>query len=139
MIERIVVITVGGIDHPWLASATAELARETGGAVTVLGVDDVESQRFEALPRSELMELARTAAERIAERLAQSGVRAEVAARSGPAAETVLEFADEVDADLLVVGGSGRGPLLERLLGSLALELVQRAGRQVLVVTEPGS
>ena len=38
---------------------------------------------------------------------------------------------------LIVVSGSPRTPVVERLLGSLALELVRRAGRQVLVVTPP--
>ncbi len=138
MIERILVIAVPGVDQPWLAGPAAQLARETEGAVTVLGVDDVESQRFEALPRAESVALARAAAERTAERLAEAGVTAEVAVLSGPAAETVIDFAEELDADLIVVGGTSRGPLLERLLGSLALDLVQRSGRQVLVVAEPG-
>lgn len=139
MIERILVVSVAEIDEPWLVGSTAQLAREAGAGVTVLGVDDVESQRFEALPRGESMELARAAAERTAERLAQAGVAAEVAVRSGPAADSVIDFADELGADLIVVGGSSRGPLIERLLGSLPLDLVQRSGRQVLVVTEPGA
>ncbi len=139
MIERILVTSVAGTDQPWLVGAAAELARETDAAVTVLGVDDVESQRFEALPRAEMIELARAAAERTAERLAETGVTAEVAVRSGPAAESVMEFAEQVGADLIVVGERRRGHLLDRLLGSLALDLVQRSGRQVLVVTEPGA
>lgn len=136
--ERIVVVSVGGKEEPWLVGPAAQLARETGAAVTVLGVDDVESQRFEPLPRSELIEQARTAAERTAERLAQAGVAAEAVVRAGRAAQTVIDFADEVGAELIVVGGGGRAALAERLLGSLPLELVRRSGRQVLVVTEPG-
>ena len=136
--ERIVVVSVAGREEPWLVGPAAQLARETGAAVTVLGVDDVESQRFEPLPRSELIEQAGAAAERTAERLAQTGVAAEAVVRAGPAAQTVIDFVDEVGAELIVVGGGGRGPLAERLLGSLPLELVRRSGRQVLVVTEPG-
>ncbi|HEV2723638.1 MAG TPA: universal stress protein [Thermoleophilaceae bacterium] len=139
MIERMLVVSVAGIDEPWLTGSAAQLARETGAAVTVLGVDDVESQRFEALPRAELVELARAAAERTANRLAEVGVAAQVAVRSGPAADAVIHFAEELGADLIVVGASPRAPLLERLLGSLALDLVQRSGRQVLVVAEPGA
>ena len=137
MIDRILVTSVAGTDHPWLAGAAAQLARETSAAVTVLGVDDVESQRFEALPRSESIELARSAALQAVERLAEAGLTADFSVVSGPAADTVIDFADDLGADLIVVGGSTRGPMLERLLGSLALDLVQRSGRQVLVVTPP--
>ncbi len=138
MIERILVVAVAATDQPWLVGPAAQLASETGAQVTVLGVDDVESQRFEMLPRAESAELARAAAAGTAERLAEAGVRAEVAVISGPAADSVIEVADRLEADLIVVGGSSRGPVLERLLGSLALDLVQHSGRQVLVVTEPG-
>jgi nucleotide-binding universal stress UspA family protein len=138
MIERILVVAVAAVDQPWLVGPAAQLASETGAQVTVVGVDDVESQRFETLPRTELAQLARAAAEAAADRLAEAGVAAEVAVVSGPAADTVIEVADELDADLILVGGSSRGPVLERLLGSLALDLVQRSGRQVLVVTQPG-
>ena len=131
--------SAAGADEPWLAGPAAQLARETSAAVTVLGVDDVESQRFETLPREESIKLARAAAERTAERIVQAGVAAEVAVLSGPAADRVIDFADQLGADLIVVGGSSRAPVIERLLGSLALDLVQRSGRQVLVVTEPGA
>ena len=139
MIERILVVSVAGLDEPWLVGPAAQLASETGAAVTVLGVDDVESQRFETLPRTESIELARASALQTVERLAEAGVTAEYSVVSGPAANTVIEFADDLGADLIVVGGRTRGPLMERLLGSLALDLVQRSGRQVLVVTQPGA
>jgi nucleotide-binding universal stress UspA family protein len=139
VIGHILVVAVAGSDEPWLAAPAAQLAKETGGTVTVLGVDDVQSQRFEALPRRESVELARASAEQAAGRLAQAGVTAEVAVRSGPAADSVIEFAREAGVDLIVVGSSSRAPLLERLLGSLPLDLVQRSGMQVLVVTEPGT
>ena len=60
-----------------------------------------------------------------------------VGAERGRAADAVLEAADALEASLIVVSGSPRTPVVERLLGSLALELVRRAGRQVLVVTPP--
>lgn len=53
--------------------------------------------------------------------------------------QTVIEVAAEEDADLIVVGGGQRPALVERLLGSVPLELIQRAGRQVLVVTPPAA
>lgn len=136
--KRILVVSTAGLDDPWIAQPAAQLAEETGADVTVLVVDDVESQRFTTLPRDELLRQASVTADRIAAHLAEAGVRATPVARSGPAVETAIEFADDIDADLIVVGSTRRRGVVKRLLGSLALNLVQRSGRQVLVVTEPG-
>jgi nucleotide-binding universal stress UspA family protein len=136
--KRILVVSTAGLDEPWIAQPAAQLAEEAGAAITVLVVDDVESQRFTALPRDELLRQAGVTADRIVEQLAEAGVEATPVARAGPAVATAIEFADEIDADLIVVGSSRRHGVVKRLLGSLALNLVQRSGRQVLVVTEPG-
>jgi nucleotide-binding universal stress UspA family protein len=90
------------------------------------------------VPRAESDGKARATAQRLTERLAEAGVAAEPVTRAGPAVATAIDFADEVDADLIVVGSSSRHRMVKRLLGSLPLALVQRSGRQVLVVTEPG-
>jgi nucleotide-binding universal stress UspA family protein len=135
--KRILLVSIAGADEPWLVTPVAQLAEETGAEVTVLAVDDVESQRFTALPRAELLSQSQATAQQLADRLAEAGVAATPVARSGPAAAAAIEFADELAADLIVVGSSRRHGVVKRLLGSLALELVQRSGRQVLVVTEP--
>ncbi len=135
--ERILAVIEPELEAPWVAEAAAELARETGGEVTLLAVDDVESQRFSSLPRSELVENARLAAERAADRLREVGLPASIEVRTGRAADAVVEAADALDAAVIVVSGSPRTPMVQRLLGSLALELVRRARRQVLVVTPP--
>ena len=123
---------------PWVVDAAAELASDMSAPVQVVAVDHVESQRFSSLPRSEVEEMARDMAQAAAARLTQAGIANAWEVRSGPGpAESVLEAADEVDADVIVVGGSPRRPVVERVLGSLALELVRRANRQVLVVTPP--
>ena len=46
---------------------------------------------------------------------------------------------DPGGAEVIVVGAGSRGPMMRRLLGSLPMNLVQRSGRQVLVVAEPGA
>ena len=101
-------------------------------------MEEVESQRFEQLPRSETRADATEAAERTAEQLRAAGVEpADVLVRSGRPVKTVLEVADEVDADMILVGSSPRRPIAQKLLGSVALELVQRSGRNVMVISEP--
>ncbi len=46
----------------------------------------------------------------------------------------IAEAADDVDADLIVVGTHGRGGLTATLMGSVARALCHAAGRPVLVV-----
>ena len=66
--------------------------------------------------------------------LARRRVQAEYVAAVGPAADRLLEVADERNADLLVVGSREHG-LLERLLDRPVDEAVaRRAKRNVLLV-----
>jgi len=137
-VKRILIAIVAGEREPWLADPAAQLAHESGAAVTVLCVDDVESQRFQALPRTELLAAADREAQELAELVRAQGVEAEAIVRSGRAAPAVIELADELEADLIVAGSPSRSGVAARLLGSLAITLVQRSRRQVMVVTEPG-
>ena len=41
--ESILVVIEPELDAPWVLDAAAELARETGGKVALVAVDDVES------------------------------------------------------------------------------------------------
>jgi nucleotide-binding universal stress UspA family protein len=132
--KQILVVTTADGDATGLVGPVAQLAEETGAAVTVLVVDDVESQRFATLPREELLREAGEGADRLVAQLAAAGVEATPIARSGAAADAAIELAEQIDADLLVVESSPRRGVVERLLGSLALDLINRSGRQVLVV-----
>ena len=134
--KRILVAAGGRSDPVRVADAAAELAREMEAELTVVSVDDVESQRFETMPRSELMEDARRVADAVVERLASVGLPATSVVRAGVAPDVVLEVADEVSADLIVVGATRRSALAEKLLGSVPLELIRRSERQVLVVAQ---
>ncbi len=58
----------------------------------------------------------------------------DTAVQEGRASDVVLAAADEVDAQLIVVGASGLGALPRALLGSTAAELVHDAARPVVVV-----
>jgi nucleotide-binding universal stress UspA family protein len=62
------------------------------------------------------------------------GVGAQVIVRSGDPARTLLEVAEDVDPDLVVVGTRGRGGPAELLLGSVARTVADRARRPTLVV-----
>ncbi len=134
--KQIVVALEAGEDGTEVVQAAAELAEQTGAGVTVVAIDAVESQRFEAIPRSESLSAAAGTAERAAARLAERGINADARGVGGAGAAAVEEVAAEVGADLIVVGTGRRSALARRLLGDLALGLVESSQRQVLVITE---
>ena len=68
--------------------------------------------------------------------LRRTGFNAELKVRTGSkdVAKLVANAADEVDADLIVVGTHGRGGVTAALLGSVARGLCHTSHRPVLVV-----
>jgi nucleotide-binding universal stress UspA family protein len=137
--KRIVVAAKAGADQPWLADAAANLAEEIGAEVAVVSLDGMEMEALSTVPRSELAQGAEAAAARVAERIAQAGIHATAAHRSGPVVRGVLVFAEEQEADLIVVGATSRGAVARRMLGTVTTRLVERSRRPVLVITPPPS
>ena len=136
-IKKIVLAANAEADQPHVAEVAAQIALETQAEVAVLSVDELETEMLSTLPRSEHVRRADEAATAALERVQAAGVPATKTVRSGPALDQILSFADEQDADLIVVGSSTRGRLASRILSSVPLELVQRSKRPVLVVTDP--
>ena len=135
--QRIVVAAKAGSDQPWLADATAELAQETGAAVSVVSLDGVDVETLSPLPRSEYRQLAQPAVDGFLERLTAAGVDADGEVRPGLVTAGVLLFAEEKDADVIVVGASTKGKVARRVLGSVPVDLIRRSRRPVLVITPP--
>jgi nucleotide-binding universal stress UspA family protein len=136
-VERIVVAAKAGSDQPWLADAAAELAGQSGGVVDVVSADGLDMEAFSTVPRSEAAEPARQAAEAMAERIRAAGVEATAHTLSGAVVRSILVFAEEHDADVIVCGGSSRGAVARRLLGDHSMQLIRRSRRPVLVITPP--
>jgi nucleotide-binding universal stress UspA family protein len=65
--------------------------------------------------------------------LGDRGVEARAVASRGGAAEAILESAASADADLVIMGGYGYAPLLERVLGSTVDRLLRESPIPVLV------
>ncbi len=135
--QRIVVAAKAGAQQPWLAQAAAELAGQAGAAVDVVSADGVDVEALSPVPRTEAAEPAREAAERLAEEIRGDGAEATAHTLHGQVVRSVLLFAEERDADVIVCGGSTRGRVARRLLGSVPIELIQRSRRPVLVITPP--
>ena len=124
-------------DRAWVAEATADFARKTGATVAVVCVDEVELERLAPVPRSVYAARAQAAADAAAQQLTAAGVTATSTVRAGLARDQILAFAEQEEADVVVVGASTRPAVATRLLGSTPLAVVARSPRPVLVVTRP--
>lgn len=88
----------------------------------------------------EEIESRQKAAERLLEQVAAAaGVDAERRAAVGVPAERLAEIADDLDAELIVVGSRGRGALKAAFLGSVSNSLVGLARCPVLIVPRAAS
>ena len=135
--QRIVVAAKAGADEPWVADAAAELAKQTGASVAVVSVDGLEMEGLAPMPRSEFTILAKQSVDGMLERLHGAGLEATGEVRPGKVVPGILLFAEEQDADLILVGASRRGRVAQRILGDVPLELVGRSRRPVLVISNP--
>ena len=133
--ERIVVAAKAGADQPWLADAAADLAHQTGAAVSVVSADGLDIEALSPTPRAEFQPAAKAAVDSFVERLTAAGVQAEGEVRPGIVVRAVLLYAEEKDADVIVCGASTKGRVARKVLGSVPVELIQRARRPVLVIT----
>jgi nucleotide-binding universal stress UspA family protein len=91
------------------------------GSITAIPHDLGSPEEDEALAHA--AELAR-----------ERGVPYTVRLVSGFDVETILGTADEVDAELIVIGSNRHGALGTALLGSVSMALLRRATRPVVVV-----
>ena len=49
----------------------------------------------------------------------------------------MLVFAEEQEADLIVVGATTRGPVARRMFGTVTARLIERSRRPVIVIRPP--
>jgi nucleotide-binding universal stress UspA family protein len=130
-----------------------ELARLFGAAVDVVYVTmppyaanhwyvphiGNDADMLQALSRRE-QEAARETLERtVAEATGgEPGLAVTVAVKTGIPADVILETAEELGADLIVVGTRGRQGVERLLLGSVAERVARKARCSVLSVHRPG-
>jgi nucleotide-binding universal stress UspA family protein len=123
----------------WLADAAVQVAQQTGAKAHVVSMDGIDVEALSPIPRSHSEQAARASAEAVAERIRAAGVDALAVTRPGLVVRGVLLYAEEQDADLILVGATGRSLVAQRVLGAVPLELVARSRRPVLVVSRPQS
>lgn len=138
MYDRILLPTDGspGSDH--VADQAVELAATTGATLHVVSVVDEEasfvtSETAEAT-RKALTDAGERAVSRAADRAAETDVTVETEVRTGTPHQVIVEYADEIGADVIVMGTHGRSGLERYLLGSVTERVLRLADQPVLAV-----
>jgi nucleotide-binding universal stress UspA family protein len=116
------VVSVADAVRPWTSGIAPTLQRQARDAYT---------QELHAA-----VEAAERVASDAASRLSQAGRDADHAVLRGDPAAEIIDFAENHQADLIVLGSRGRSALAEIVLGSVARNVVAGSTASVLVVRE---
>jgi len=73
------------------------------------------------------------------EEIAQDGIKVSLQEPTGAVAEEILNQADTLDADLIVMGTHGHGAMYNLLVGSATKGVLKHSTRPVLLVPDPES
>ncbi|GAA5315464.1 MAG: universal stress protein [Candidatus Pelagadaptatus aseana] len=73
----------------------------------------------------------------ITEAMVADGVNASVELLSGKVGEQVVAKGNDMDADVIVIGSHGNSSVFDTLMGSAGQDIMQHAGRPVLLVPVP--
>jgi nucleotide-binding universal stress UspA family protein len=142
--QSIVVGTDGSETARKAVDAAVELARLTGARLELVSAyEPVTSQRLRAEARQVPADMQwmvnpredvdATLAE-AAERVADAGVEARSWAREGDPADAILDVAEELAAELIVVGNKGMTGAKRFLLGSVPNRVSHHAPCSVMIV-----
>jgi nucleotide-binding universal stress UspA family protein len=77
---------------------------------------------------------ARDELDALADRLRAKGHTVDTWLVSGPTVQTILEQAEKLDADVIVMGSHGRGKLFDLVVGSVSAGVMRKSPVPVLVV-----
>jgi len=92
------------------------------------GPEEVQQQVANELQR------ARDELDALAGRLRAKGHAVQTRLVPGPTVQTILEQAEKLDAELIVMGSHGRGKLFDLLVGSVSAGVIRESRVPVLVV-----
>ena len=117
--------------------AATYLAEQCGAKVTLLHVVQLYSGSLEAGTAADhFLNLARESLDKIADDIPPALI-GEKLVTLGPEGtfQKIVETADEISSDLIVVATHSYGPIRRALLGSLAISVIRHAPCAVLVVS----
>jgi nucleotide-binding universal stress UspA family protein len=144
MFSSIVVGTDGSDTASKAVAQAIDLARSVGAKLElVTAYEPVSSQRISAERREAPEDLqwaigpredADATLEAAAKPAREAGVEVELYARQGDPADAILDVAEEVEADLIVVGNKGMTGAKRFLLGSVPNKVSHHAPCSVLII-----
>lgn len=137
MYERILVPTDGSAGTTHVALQAIDLAEQYDATLYSLYVVDSGTRALLSGRDEELRDRGRRAVDRVAKLADSHGVDTVTELREGDPAGTILDYAEEIDADLVVAGTHGRSGVERRVIGSVAERLVRHATCPVMTVRLP--
>jgi nucleotide-binding universal stress UspA family protein len=142
MYERILIPTDGSDGTAHVALQAIDLARTYGSTVYVVSVVDEDLTTLVSELAGETRSFADRSEQAVkrVEAIARShDVEAVTEVRKGDPAQAILNYAEEIEADLIVAGTHGRTGIQRRVVGSVAERLVRHADAPVMTVRLPES
>jgi nucleotide-binding universal stress UspA family protein len=112
------------IGYPGMGMAEMTL---TGGMIPTAGV----------MPDSVPNEKQRSQLDALVEDLSRRGLRVSATERDGAVVEEILQAAEEISANLIVMGSHGHGSVYNLLVGSVTEGVLKAQRRPVLLVPAP--
>jgi nucleotide-binding universal stress UspA family protein len=140
MYEQILHPTDGSTGSAHVTLQAIDLAEQYGATIHAINVvdSDVTSLLTDIGSDNEDLEKRGQKAVESVEQMAEAhSVAVETAVLSGDPAGTILDYAGEVDADLVIAGTHGRSGVKRQVLGSVAERLVRHATMPVMTVQLP--
>lgn len=133
-VQQILVDTAGALAKAlgaklWLVHVAAPDPDFVGFKV---GPEYVREQRADIL-RQEHQDIQAMAAQ-----VKADGIEAEALLVQGPTTDTLLEIAQKVSADLIVIGSHGRSAIFRAFVGSVSEQILKESKVPVMVVPTPG-
>lgn len=142
MFKTIVVAVDGSEDSDRAFALAKSISAEQGSRIVVVHVTEFVGGKGGMYPLAVDEDDIKARIEADVAKLRAAGTDAEMVShivRLGGPAHIIAEAAAEAGADVIVVGGRGRSPISDLLVGSVPTRLLQIAHRPVLVVPPPAT
>jgi len=139
MYDDIIVPTDGGEQMDAVIDAAVDIATQRGARIHALSVIDrgvfltLEEGLTDAVDE-ELTANAERAVEAVTDAASAAGLENEGVVRRGRPGEEIIAYADEIGADLIVMGSRGADGHERRMLGSVSQDVITETDCQTLVI-----
>jgi nucleotide-binding universal stress UspA family protein len=140
MYDNILIPTDGSEQAANAVEEGIRLANELGATVHALHVVDEFEAKIVPITgaqeekREEYMEHGERIVDEVAEVASEAGVECVTAVETGVGHRTIVNYVDENDIDMVVIGSRGLGSVEEMILGSTADKVVRLVDKPVTVV-----